>query len=133
MKSGSFPENLGRGEKYFVYALMGVAAVIVFGSLFGLLVQFLWNATLVGLFGVGEISFWQAIGVLILAKLFFGFGNSGSSSRGTKRRKKRSAKHDDDDLMKEQAFRDYWDREGKAAYEAYKSSRDDEEPFDENK
>lgn len=126
MKSDSFPHNLGRSEKYAFYALMAVAAVIVFGSLFGLLVQFLWNATLVELFGVAQISFWQAIGVLILAKLFFGFGGSSSSSK--KSRKSRKDKPRDADLLKEEDFRDYWEREGRAAYEAYKTdeNKDDE-------
>ena len=130
MKSDSFPNNLGKGEKYAFYALMAAAAVIVFGTLFGLLVQFLWNATLVELLGAGEISFWQAIGVLVLAKLFFGFGNTGSSSGKSKKKKGQAS--DDDGLMKEQAFRDYWEREGKEAFEAYKSSRDNQAD-DENK
>ncbi len=131
--SRSFPHNLGRGEKFVFFGLMGTAAVIVFGSLFGLLVQFLWNATLVELVGVGEISFWQSIGVLILAKLFFGFGSSGSSSRKSKKKKDDAA--DEENLMKEQAFRDYWEREGRAAYDTYKSSLDEkpEESKDENK
>ncbi len=130
MKSDSFPHNLGKGEKFAVFALMGTAAVIVFGTLFGLLVQFLWNATLVELLGAGEISFWQAIGVLVLAKLFFGFGSTGSNSRKYKRKKRDAS--DDTSLMNEQAFRDYWEREGKDAFEAYKSSRD-KQADDENK
>ena len=132
MKSDSFPHNLGKGEKFVFFALMGTAAVIVFGTLLGLLVQFLWNATLVGLLGVGEITFWQALGVLILAKLFFGFGNTGSSP---KKSKKKTDDAPDDDPTKEQAFRDYWAQEGKGAYEAYKSSQQDkrDEAGDENK
>ena len=117
MKSSSFPNNLGRSEKYAFYALMAMAAVIVFGSLFGLLVQFLWNATLVPLTGIAEISFWQSIGVLILAKLFFGFGSTGSSSSS-----KRKKKHDkDSDLLKQEEFQAFWDREGREAYENFKS------------
>ena len=117
MKSSSFPNNLGRGEKYAFYALMAMAAVIVFGSLFGLLVQFLWNATLVPLTGIAEISFWQSIGVLILAKLFFGFGSTNSSSN-SKRKKKQDK---DSDLLKQEEFQAFWEREGKAAYENFKS------------
>ncbi len=131
MKSDSFPHNLSKGEKFAVFGLMGAAAIIVFGSLFGLLVQFLWNATLVGLLGAGEISFWQAIGVLILAKLFFGFGSTGSSSKRSRKKKDKNA--DEDNLLKEQAFRDYWEREGRGAYEAYKSSREDSGADDESR
>ena len=140
MNTDSFPHNLGRGEKFAVFALMGTAAVIVFGSLFGLLVQYLWNATLVSLLGVSEMAFWQAIGVLILAKLFFGFGSGPSRSSSGRRRKSRDSdrdkgrgrgrdrenetERDEQAFTKEQAFRDFWEREGKAAYQAYKSSRD---------
>ena len=122
MKSGSFPQNLNRGEKFFFFALMGAAAIIVFGSLFGLLVQFLWNATLVPLAGAGEISFWQAIGVLVLAKLFFGFG-AGSAPKPPKHKKRRSS-DSDKDLLKQTSFREYWEQEGKAAYENYKTKQE---------
>ena len=121
MKSNSFPNNLGRGEKYAFYALMGTAAIIVFGSLFGLLVQFLWNATLVPLAGAGEISFWQAIGILILAKLFFGFGSGSSPKKPKGARKMRK----DIDLLKQKEFREYWDREGRDAYESFKAAKTD--------
>ena len=126
MKSSSFPYNLKRGEKFVVFGLMGAAAIIVFGSLFGLLVQFLWNATLVPLAGAGEISFWQAIGILILAKLFFGFG-AGPSSKPSKRRKRRSSSNPDDELVKQDSFKEYWDQEGKAAYESFKANREGKE------
>ncbi|MEM7097822.1 MAG: hypothetical protein AAF541_06135 [Pseudomonadota bacterium] len=122
MKTGSFPHNLKRGEKFVVFGLMGAAAIIVFGSLFGLLVQFLWNSTLMPLAGAGEISFWQAIGVLILAKLFFGFG-TGTSSNSSKRKKRRKTSQDDEDLMKQAAFREFWNKEGKAAYESYRRNQ----------
>lgn len=130
MKSSSFPHNLGRAEKFAVFALMGAAAVIVFGSLFGLLVQWLWNATLVPLAGAGEISFWQAIGVLVLAKLFFGFGST-SSPKKPKYKKKRTEQNDED-LLKQEAFRQYWDREGRDAYEQFKASQQDETAEDDN-
>ena len=123
MKSSSFPNNLGRGEKYAVYALMGMAAIIVFGSLFGLLVQLLWNATLVPLTGIAEISFWQSIGVLILAKLFFGFGSTNSPSRSKRKKKYDKAV----DLLKQEEFREFWDREGREAYETFKAKDADGE------
>ena len=128
MKSGSFPHNLGRGEKFVFFAIVGTAGVIVFGTLFGLLVQFLWNATLVELFGIAEITFWQSIGVLVLAKLFFGFGSSGGSSSKSKKKKKSDesaeVESSDEELMKQAAFRDYWEQEGRDAYDAFRSGQD---------
>ena len=39
---------------------------------FGMLVMYLWNLTLPVIFNVPPISFWQALGILLLSKLLFG-------------------------------------------------------------
>lgn len=44
------------------------AGVFVFGSA----VMLLWNHLLPALFGFNPITFWQAIGLLVLAKILFG-------------------------------------------------------------
>ncbi|MFZ4057544.1 MAG: hypothetical protein ACOYKE_05370 [Ferruginibacter sp.] len=44
----------------------------------GAIVMFLWNAILPEVIGVKSISYWQAMGILILSKILFGgmgFGN----------------------------------------------------------
>ena len=48
---------------------VGIAALIF---LLGFVVMSLWNWLLPGLFGFKVITFWQAIGIFILAKLLFG-------------------------------------------------------------
>ena len=45
-----------------------VAGVYIFGSV----VMLLWNHLLPALFGFSTITFWQAIGLLILSKILFG-------------------------------------------------------------
>jgi hypothetical protein len=54
-----------RGLKFGVFAAL---AVVVFGFV----VMSLWNWLMPTLFGVRLISFWQALGVLILCKILFG-------------------------------------------------------------
>lgn len=44
---------------------------------FGFVTMALWNALLPGIFHLPVITFWQAIGLLILARLFFGGGHWG--------------------------------------------------------
>jgi len=44
------------------------AGVFIFGSV----VMLLWNNLLPALFGISTITFWQAIGLLILSKILFG-------------------------------------------------------------
>jgi hypothetical protein len=48
--------------------LLGAAFVVLFG--FG--VMYLWNAVMPALFGVAHITFWRAVGVLLLARILVG-------------------------------------------------------------
>jgi hypothetical protein len=50
----------------------GVLIALVFALAFGWLAQILWNWLLPGLFGFKAITYWQAFGVVLLAKLLFG-------------------------------------------------------------
>lgn len=43
-----------------------------FGSLLGFVVMSLWNWLMPLLFGLTTITFWQAIGLFVLAKILFG-------------------------------------------------------------
>jgi hypothetical protein len=54
-----------RGLKFAVFAALAVVG-------FGFVVMSLWNWLMPTLFGLRLISFWQALGVLILCKILFG-------------------------------------------------------------
>jgi Ca2+/H+ antiporter, TMEM165/GDT1 family len=54
-----------RGMKFAVFAL-------AFAAFLGLVVMSLWNWLMPALFGWHLITYWQALGVLILAKILFG-------------------------------------------------------------
>ena len=47
-------------------------AIVAFGALAGLVVMSLWNALIPVIFHLGVITFWQALGILILSKILFG-------------------------------------------------------------
>jgi hypothetical protein len=59
--------------------LIGIALLALLAiGLFGLIVMWLWNALLPPLFGWKLIGFWQAMGLLVLARILFGgFGRGG--------------------------------------------------------
>lgn len=59
-------------KKFFFIPLI-IAGV----ALFTTITMLLWNALLPEIFNLTTINFWQAAGLLILARLFFGFGHSG--------------------------------------------------------
>jgi len=58
-----------RGWKIILFPIFGAAAVFLFGTA----VMYLWNALIPDIFsGAKAITFWQAIGILVLAKILFG-------------------------------------------------------------
>jgi hypothetical protein len=50
----------------------GVVIACVFGLAFGWLVMILWNWLMPGLFGFKMLTYWQAFGIIILARLIVG-------------------------------------------------------------
>jgi hypothetical protein len=64
----------------FILIPFGIAFFLTIG---GFVVSWLWNALLPGLFSLPQISFWQALGILALARILFGgFGGGGSRGPG---------------------------------------------------
>jgi len=53
--------------RYLFIPLIAVAAVLLFGAV----VMLLWNAILPGVLGVPALTYWQAVGLLILCKILF--------------------------------------------------------------
>ena len=125
-------------QKFALWTCVGLFGAVAFGLLFGFLIQFLWNATLADMFGFPALSFWQAIGLFVLAKLFFGFGGGGPSQSKQKRKKKKGS--DDQgpcmepegvtELADDETFRKYWREEGRESYDAYQKKRLDNETGD---
>ena len=56
---------LRRGLRFLAFGLL-------FGALLGWVVMSLWNALLPGILGVSAITFWQALGLLLLSRILFG-------------------------------------------------------------
>lgn len=46
--------------------------VLTFAALFTFAVRGLWNGVLVDVIGVKSITYWQALGILVLARILFG-------------------------------------------------------------
>ena len=74
--------NQERGKKFWIKRIifipLAIAAVVF---IFGSIVMLLWNGILPAVLGVATITFWQAIGILLLSKILF------SSFRGGHRNK----------------------------------------------
>jgi hypothetical protein len=71
-----------RIAKFIAIGIAGIIAITIFIFLGGKVVQLLWNWLMPMLFGLREITFWQAIGILALSRILFGgLGMGGSRSR----------------------------------------------------
>jgi hypothetical protein len=66
------------------FAVIAVLCVIAL-ALFGLVVMTLWNWLTPALFGWRRITYWEAVGVIILTRILFGRWG-GSAGRGYRRR-----------------------------------------------
>ena len=128
--------KMPKAARIFTFVVGGTTLVVFVCALFGFFVQFLWNAVVAEVFGLPTISFWQAVGLFVLAKLFFGMG--GSRSRQSKRKRKRhhhSSSEDEEksvtlpaeeetEFTADASFKKYWQEEGREAYEAFLSLRE---------
>ena len=78
-------------RRKWIVILFGVllAATIVIAG-FGQAVLQLWNRLMPQIFGLPQITFWQAVGLLLLSWILFGgwrgFGRGGPASRGIRGR-----------------------------------------------
>ena len=62
-----------RGKGFWIKRAIFIPIAIAAGVfIFGSVVMLLWNALLPALFGFKIITFWQALGILVLAKILFG-------------------------------------------------------------
>jgi len=62
-----------RGKYFWIKRILFIPIAIAAGVfIFGSVVMLLWNGILAGVLGVSTITFWQALGILVLSKILFG-------------------------------------------------------------
>lgn len=62
----------GRGPWIAGRIARGILIGIAFALVFGIFVRLLWNWLMPGVFGLREITYGQAIGMIVLARILFG-------------------------------------------------------------
>jgi hypothetical protein len=75
-------------RQYRIFKGIKIAFFVVLGSIaFGFIVKSLWNVLMPPIFGWHSITFWQALGLLLLSKILFGgFHRHGGGGRNQWRR-----------------------------------------------
>lgn len=108
-----------KGVKIFFFILLGIGIFLLVGYVFMLL----WNWLMPDLFGLPTVDYWKAFGILVLAKLLFGFGSHGSGGDKKKSRKGReraACRNRVSDRKDKWAYYDrFWNEEGEAAFNKY--------------
>ena len=66
--SSNFEKRRFRGNRFIFFPLLFIGV----GLLMGYAVMWLWNAILPAVTGVGMLTYWQAVGLLVLCRLLFG-------------------------------------------------------------
>jgi hypothetical protein len=72
-------------KRWFYLAPLAILAMLLFVVIGGELVLHLWNWLLPPLFGWRQITFWQALGILVLCRILFGGLGSHRSGRSRRR------------------------------------------------
>ncbi|MBN2851722.1 MAG: hypothetical protein JXQ23_03190 [Clostridia bacterium] len=99
------------------WIMAGILLACVFAFILGIGVMYLWNWLMPDIFGLGTIGYWQAFGLILLAKILFGFGGHGESnskSKGKKDKIESKVKTEQDNL-----YNEWWDSEGKNKFDEY--------------
>lgn len=133
------------------WVMIGLGFAGLFALVFGFVVKWIWNMLMPAVFGLGEITFWQAFGMVILAKLLFGGFSPHRRNRSYRSDRfhhdryfpwKRFGDHHHDlksNYRSWKYYHQFWDDEGRAAFEAYverkrnetqeKKTEESREPF----
>lgn len=78
MKDTDFGDRAYRYKAHFRKKIIFIPFLVAAGlALISYIVMLLWNGLLPEILHTGTITFWQAMGLFILAKILFGFGKGG--------------------------------------------------------
>jgi hypothetical protein len=101
--------------KIIGFVILGIIGIFVFGSI----VMLLWNALMPEIFNLRQITFWQALGLLLLAKIFFSGFRGGPRGFGS-RWKRDALKEGWANMTPEQQerFRQEWGRRCRKPFQA---------------
>lgn len=112
---------ISKGTKLAAFVILGVCAAVFFAALFAVVVKLLWNWLMPVIFGLGTITFMQAFGLILLARLLVGGWH-----RGHNETKHKSKRHDhlhkfferdfsgipEEIRINKKGFTQYWEAEG---------------------
>jgi hypothetical protein len=124
-------EIISRVTHIIGWVIIGLGFVGLFALVFGAVVKWVWNMLMPAVFGLSEITFWQAFGIVILAKLLFGGFSPHRHDRSHQDYRLHHDWHFPWNRFRDQRqdlkshyrnwkyYHRFWHDEGEAAFEAY--------------
>lgn len=120
-------------EKFFrgfFKVLFMIIAAILFLLLFGYGFMLLWNWLMPDVFGLPFLTYWKAVGILVMAKLLFGHFDGKNHKKNPKKMREHFGgprnKSSKCDFTKWEYYDEFWKEEGKNAFEGYIERKQDE-------
>ena len=96
------------------HVFLGILLAAGFAFVFGYLTMVLWNAILPDISSLPPLTFWQAAGLLLLARLMTGRFSHGPGRRGFGRRHRNAGP---------EVYAEWWQTEGEASFNAFARRR----------
>ncbi len=116
---GKVERTVKKAVRVFFYVLAAFAFIMLFAYIF----MRLWNWLMPDIFALQQLTYWQALGILIMAKLLFGGFDRGPKKPNGKHRNERKrnrwGKRCNSEYGKWEMYDRFWAEEGQKAYEAY--------------
>ena len=116
-------------EKKVAWKVLKIIGMVLLGIvvcvLLGFVVMWLWNWLMPMIFGLAKITYWQAVGIFILAKLIFG-GIGAGSGGGSKKKEKGTVRQAIKDEIKKEFDKEF-DKERAKNGESYETANKDYE------
>jgi len=116
----------GKAESFFkgvFKVLFGGIIFIALVLLFGYITMRLWNWLMPEIFSLGAINYWQALGIIVLAKILFGGFGDHKSNRSNKNPNKRCKPRYNSGFKKDfsnwKYYDKFWEDQGEKAFEEY--------------
>jgi len=116
-----------KAEKFFrcfFKVIFMIIAAILFLLLFGYGFMLLWNWLMPDVFGLPILTYWKAVGILVMAKILFGSfeGKHSKKSSSKTPKKKFSTKMSGNctgDFSKWEFYDEFWKEEGEKAFQNF--------------
>ncbi len=130
-------EGAPKGRKIAMGIIAGVFFAVLFAFVFAVVIQALWNWLMPEIFHLTTITYWQAFGIALLARLLFGRIGSSSGSKAEDKKKKAKGTVEDavkdgvkeavkEEIKKEcgdpknwKYYDEWWEKEGKDSFDSY--------------